>query len=75
MNPDVTSESLKACYHRVANGELKVLLLSPRGRARVKMSGEYICFLHSYKSLKAENVEKNPPKFAISNHFAIGYLI
>ena len=71
MNPDVTNESLKGCY-TVGDEELKELLLSPR--ARVKLSGDYICCLQCYKSLKTENLDRNPPKFAISNHFAIGYL-
>jgi hypothetical protein len=68
MNPDVTNETLRACY-RVGDEELKELLLSPR--ARVKMSGDYICILQCYKSLKQKSIDKNPPKFAISNHFAI----
>ncbi len=66
MNPDVTSECLRAC------DELKELSLSPM--LRVKMSGEYICCLQCYKSLKAENVGKKSSKKSISNHFAIGYL-
>ncbi len=71
INPDVTNESLRACY-RVGDDDLKELLLSPR--ARVKLSGEFMCCLQCYKSLKDEKLDKNPPKFAISNHFAIGNL-
>jgi hypothetical protein len=55
MNPYVTNESLKACY-RVADQKSKELLISPR--ARVKMSGEFICCVQCYKSLKTENLEK-----------------
>jgi hypothetical protein len=71
MNPDVTNESSKAFY-RVGDEELKESLLSPQ--VRVKMSGDYMCCVQFYKSLRTETLERNPPKFAISNHFAIGYL-
>jgi hypothetical protein len=71
MNPDVTNESLRACY-RVEDEELREMLLSPR--VRVKMSGDYNCCLQCYKSLKEKRIDKNPPKFAVSNHFEIGYL-
>jgi hypothetical protein len=37
INPDVTNESLKACY-TVGDKELEELLLSPR--VRVKLSGD-----------------------------------
>jgi hypothetical protein len=48
MNPDITNETLRACY-RVRDEELKELLLSPR--ARVKMSGDYICCLYNVLNL------------------------
>ena len=38
------------------------------------MSGDYICCLQCYNFLKEKRIDKHPPKFSISNHFAIGYL-
>jgi hypothetical protein len=37
------------------------------------MSGEYICCLQCYKSLKGDNLDKKP-KFSVPSHFAIGNL-
>ncbi len=66
MNPDVTNESLKACY-RVVDHKLKELMLSPR--ARVKISGEYICYVQCYKSLKTENLEEKSAKICYFKSF------
>jgi hypothetical protein len=62
---------LQRCY-QVSDPDLQGLLLSPR--ARVKINGEYLCCSQCYRALQHDNLEKNPPKFAISNNFAIGTL-
>ena len=68
--PGIT-DSLKACYE-VSDPELKHLLLSPR--ARVTCSNEYLCCSQCHRSLRNDMLASAPPKFAISNHFAIGLL-
>ena len=66
LNPN-----LQQCY-KVDDHELDGLLLSPR--ARVKITGEYLCCSQCNKALKIDKMDKNPPKFAIANNFAIGSL-
>ncbi len=56
----------------MSDPELHCLLLSPR--ARVKVTGEYMSCSQCYKALQLDKMDKNPPKFAISNNFAIGTL-
>jgi hypothetical protein len=48
------------------------MLLSPR--ARFKNSGEYLCCLQGERALQNDRLDKNPPKYAIANNFAIGTL-
>jgi hypothetical protein len=66
LNPN-----LQQCY-KVADHNLDGLLLSPR--ARVKVTGEYLCCSQCYRALKVDKMDKNPPKFVIANNFAIGSL-
>jgi hypothetical protein len=63
--------NLQQCY-KVDDHELDGLLLSPR--ARVKITGEYLCCSQCNRALKVNKMDKNPPKFAIANNFAIGSL-
>jgi hypothetical protein len=56
----------------VSDPELHDMLLSPR--ARFKNSGEYLCCHQCERALQNDRVDKNPPKYAISNNFAIGTL-
>ena len=62
---------LSECY-QVSDPQLHGLLLSPR--ARVKVTGEYMSCSLCYKALQLDKMDNNPPKFAISNNFAIGTL-
>ncbi len=62
---------LQSCY-TVLDPELQGLLLSPR--ARFTRNGEYLCCSQCFKSLTNDKLNKNPPKFAIANNFAIGVL-
>jgi hypothetical protein len=56
----------------VDDHELDGLLLSPR--ARSKITGENLCCSQCNRALKIDKMDKNPPKFAIANNFAIGSL-
>ncbi len=62
---------MQSCY-TVLDPELQGLLLSPR--ARFTRNGEYLCCSQCFKSLTNDKLNKNPPKFAIANNFAIGVL-
>ena len=62
---------MQSCY-TVLDPELQGLLLSPR--ARFTRNGEYLCCSQCFKSLTNDKLNKNPPKFAIANNFAIGTL-
>jgi hypothetical protein len=62
---------LQSCY-TVLDPELQGLLLSPR--ARFTRNGEYLCCSQCFESLTNDKLNKNPPKFAIANNFAIGVL-
>ncbi len=64
-------KELQQCY-QVSDPELHVMLLSPR--ARFKNSGEYLCCHQCERALQNDRLDKNPPKYAISNNFAIGAL-
>jgi hypothetical protein len=64
-------EGLKNCY-KVFDLDLQHLLLSPR--ARVNVREEYICCSQCSDSLRPHHQKKLPPKFAISNRWAIGNL-
>ncbi len=68
--PDINSE-LQQCY-QVSDSDLHKLLLSPR--ARVEKIGEYLCCSQCERALKNDKMDKNPPKYAIANNFAIGAL-
>ena len=68
--PDLPEE-LRKCY-QVHDVELHDLLLSPR--ARYKTNGDYLCCSQCFKSFRNDNLDSNPPRFAISNNFAIGSL-
>jgi hypothetical protein len=68
--PNLKNE-LQSCY-TVLDPELQGLLLSPR--ARFTRNGEYLCCSQCFKSLTNDKLNKNPPKFAIANNFAIGVL-
>ncbi len=60
--------------YQVDDDDLKHLLLSPR--SRLHQNG-YECCESCYRSLSAtkkESTEYNPPKYAISNGFAIGHI-
>jgi hypothetical protein len=65
------SDTLKGCY-KVFDEELHKLLLSPR--ARVNTNDEYVCCCQCFDSLRPHRKDKPPPKFAISNKWAIGTL-
>jgi hypothetical protein len=67
---DINSE-LQQCY-QVLDSDLHGLLLSPR--ARVRKNGEYLCCSQCKRALKNYKLDKNPPKYAIANNFAIGTL-
>jgi hypothetical protein len=67
---DINSE-LQQCY-QVLDSDLHGLLLSPR--ARVRKNGEYFCCSQCERALKNDKLDKNPPKYAIANNFAIGTL-
>jgi len=56
----------------VIDPDLHHLLLSPR--ARVKKNGDYLCCSQCERALRNDRLDKNPPKFAIANNFAIGSL-
>jgi hypothetical protein len=64
-------EGLKDCY-KVFDPALQHLLLSPR--ARVNVREEYVCCSQCSDSLRPHRKKKLPPKFAISNRWAIGNL-
>jgi hypothetical protein len=68
--PDINSE-LQKCY-QVTDPVLPELLLSPR--ARFKKNGEYLCCTQCDRALQNDRLDKNPPKYAIANNFAIGTL-
>jgi hypothetical protein len=68
--PDINSE-LQQCY-QVSDSDLNELLLLPR--ARVKKIEEYLCCSKCERALKNDKMDKNPPKYAIANNFAIGTL-
>jgi hypothetical protein len=68
--PDINSE-LQKCY-QVSDPDLHELLLSPR--ARFKKNGEYQCCTQCERALQNDRLDKNPPKYAIANNFAIGTL-
>jgi hypothetical protein len=62
-------KELQQCY-QVSDPELHDMLLSPR--ARFKNSAEYLCCHQCERALQNDRLNKNPPKYAISNNFAIG---
>ena len=64
-------DQLKQCY-QVIDPDLHHLVLSPR--ARVKKNGDYLCCSQCERALRNDRLDKNPPKFAIANNFAIGSL-
>ena len=64
-------EGLKDCY-KVFDPALQHLLISPR--ARVNVREEYMCCSQFSDSLRPHRKKKLPPKFAISNRWAIGSL-
>ena len=59
--------------YAVADDDIFHLLLSPRARKRVS-DNSYMCCSECYKVLSELQVRKKPPKYAISNGFAIGNL-
>ena len=63
------SISLQNCYN-VLDVELQHCLLSPRARVNVK--DDYMCCSQCYHSLRPHMRDKPPPKFSISNKWAIG---
>jgi hypothetical protein len=65
------NQNLQQCY-KVDDHDLDGFLLSPR--ARLKVTGEYLCCSQCNKARKVDKMDKNPPKFAIANNFAIGSL-
>jgi hypothetical protein len=65
------NNQLQSCY-TVLDPELQGLLLSPR--ASFTRNGEYLCCSQCFKLLAHDELNKNPPKFAIANNFAIGVL-
>jgi len=67
---NINSE-LQKCY-QVSDPVLHELLLSPR--ARFKKNGEYLCCTQCERALQYDRLDKNPPKYAIANNFAIGTL-
>ena len=68
--PGINME-LQKCY-QVSDPDLHELLLSPR--ARFKKVREYLCCTQCERALQYDRLDKNPPKYAISNNFAIGTL-
>ena len=58
--------------YQVSDPDLHELLLSPR--ARFKKNGEYLCCTQCERALQNDRLDKNPPKYAIANNFAIGTL-
>jgi hypothetical protein len=69
MNP-----ILKAQY-TIQDEVLGTLLLSPRSRKKISENGtSYMCCNKCYDDLKELKRQKKPPKYSISNGFAIGYL-
>ena len=65
------TEPVKHCY-KVFDEDLKHLLLSPRARSTTE--NNYSCCWQCYRSLRQDRENKCPPKFAISNKWAIGEL-
>jgi len=65
------NNQFQSCY-TVLDPELQGLLLSPR--ARFTRNGEYLCCSQCFKSLTNDKLNKNHPKFAITNNFAVGVL-
>ena len=57
-------------YYNVLDVELQNCLLSPRARVNVK--DDYMCCSQCYHSLRPHMRDKPPPKFSISNKWAIG---
>jgi hypothetical protein len=51
---------------------LHELLLSPI--AGFKKNGEYLCCTQCERALQNDRLDKNPPKYAIANNFAMGTL-
>jgi hypothetical protein len=68
--PDINSE-LQKCY-QVSDPYLHELLLSPI--AGFKKNGEYLCCTQCERALQNDRLDKNPPKYAIANNFAMGTL-
>jgi len=66
------NDILKAQYS-LSDPELADLLLSPRTWKK-KTDGFYMCCQHCYNHLAEPKPLKKPPKYAISNGFAIGHL-
>jgi hypothetical protein len=52
--------------------DLHELLLSPR--TRFKKNKEHLCCKQCERALQKYRLDKNPPKYAIANNFAIGTL-
>jgi len=71
---DGMNEILKDQY-TLPNEKLHGLLLSPRSRFKILPdTTNYMCCQNCYEELKELKKRKRPPKYAISNGFAIGHL-
>jgi hypothetical protein len=69
---DGINEVLKRQYY-VGDPLLEDLLLSPRAR-RKRDCHSYMCCISCYEPLEEKKLQKKPPKYAISNGFAIGHM-